>query len=479
MNGKTEYPKGELFTIDLKKGDERVEFGFGLIINGRNYLEIVRIIPDSDAARSPLKIRDILLTIGGEEIFKKGKEVYYAAIHKIAEGAVATMRFCHPLLYTTIENLSEQQTSSYFERLKSAVDNDDPSAMQTVNNSLYEYHIQLMNSDVVWPLHRAIMGNHVKVAEILTSNYGILDLDAFSETYKGTTLTLAARSGQYDIVEKLLSSGAYSSHPLSLSWNPLRIAIQSGHDEVALLLAEKHRDLQSAKTVAYKCLIHLAVANGRLNLLDRWWKEGMNPNQSMPEDLSSDSDFSPSHTLATALTKYEASQNDDEKEGRRKIVAFLLDKGASIDDEIMRSCFTAVTSYMNWQKGANSWTIVNLSNVKTIDFKRWLTPENGSLTALDLSNSLIKTLPSSVPWDFPNIRAFVMNNCKELTELSESKDAKPSCKKLTTVSLCYNPKLTTLPLNYFRLKNLTELKVMQCALSFLPWSNDNLVEDTK
>lgn len=72
-------------------------------------------------------------------------------------------------------------------------------------------------------------------------------------------------------------------------------------------------DLGSAETDAYKCLIHLAVAYGRSTLLNKWWAQDSDPNQSVPEYLSSDPDFSPQRTLAVALAKFESSKNEEER----------------------------------------------------------------------------------------------------------------------------------------------------------------------
>lgn len=81
-------------------------------------------------------------------------------------------------------------------------------------------------------------------------------------------------------------------------------------------------DLFDIETDNYKCLIHLAVKYGRLQLLDLWWKEETNPNQSVSAALSTDPDFSPSSTLATALLQFQAAVGNEEK-GKIYINAYL------------------------------------------------------------------------------------------------------------------------------------------------------------
>ena len=66
------------------------------------------------------------------------------------------------------------------------------------------------------------------------------DIDARDEELRSTPLAWAAKHGQLDMVERLLSRGARPNLPDDPPWaTPLAWAIRRGHNEIADLLRRR------------------------------------------------------------------------------------------------------------------------------------------------------------------------------------------------------------------------------------------------
>ena len=105
-------------------------------------------------------------------------------------------------------------------------------------------------------------GNLNQVKALLSSG---VDIEQTYQSY--TALSVASQTGQYSVVDYLISQGANVEAKNNAGGSPLHVCCHNGHHNVAELLISKGADLESRTTVNGRTPLHVASIDGHFDVM--------------------------------------------------------------------------------------------------------------------------------------------------------------------------------------------------------------------
>eukprot|EP01127_Copromyxa_protea_P011477 TRINITY_DN2883_c0_g1_i1.p1 TRINITY_DN2883_c0_g1~~TRINITY_DN2883_c0_g1_i1.p1 ORF type:complete len:1558 (-),score=280.57 TRINITY_DN2883_c0_g1_i1:34-4707(-) len=144
------------------------------------------------------------------------------------------------------------------------------------------------SSEKVSPLHIACKRGHLKIVQMLVTDYK-MPVDSVDKT-GATPAILAARNGHEGVLAFLLASGASMEKKDPQGHCPLHMAALGGHTKALLLLSEKvSLEVTNKKGETALCL---AIYNGHLALVKELLKHKANVNHCIPDKEEGEEDQS-------------------------------------------------------------------------------------------------------------------------------------------------------------------------------------------
>ncbi|ODM95490.1 Ankyrin repeat and KH domain-containing protein mask [Orchesella cincta] len=143
------------------------------------------------------------------------------------------------------------------------------------------------------------------------SNARALDVDSATESNGETSLSIAAASGHYEVVEFLIARKAHIEHRDKKGYTPLILAADGGHEKVVELLLNNGADIEAQSERTKDTALSLACTKGRYEVVELLLKRAAN------KEHRNVSDYTPLSLAASG--------------GYVNIIKLLLQHGAEIN----------------------------------------------------------------------------------------------------------------------------------------------------
>ncbi|CAK9297911.1 unnamed protein product [Gordionus sp. m RMFG-2023] len=236
--------------------------------------------------------------------------------------------------------LMEAASGGYMEIVKLLLEHDaDPKAQSLSGNTALTYacigghcevvrlllsngaDVEHQNENGHTALMEAATGGHVDIARILV-NEGGASINAHSNEFKESALTLACYKGNLEMVRFLLEAGADHEHKTEEMHTALMEASMDGHLEVAKLLLD-HGAQVNMPPDSFESPLTLAACGGHVELACLLLERGANL-----EEIN-DEGYTPLMEAA--------------REGHKDMVNLLINRGANVNAQTEETQETALT----------------------------------------------------------------------------------------------------------------------------------------
>jgi ankyrin repeat protein len=169
------------------------------------------------------------------------------------------------------------------------------------------------------PLSHAARSGHLEMVDLLLARGAPIDARNLAGA---TALYLAAEAGHPSIAQRLIERGADVKLPGRSGISPIAAAAYAGNDEIVAALLARGADERASDETGKPPIIY-AAAGARLDIVKRLLARNIDVNARYPNDL-------------TVLMWASGPDEQAPEEQAVKVVSFLLDAGAHIDDRDAR-----------------------------------------------------------------------------------------------------------------------------------------------
>jgi len=169
------------------------------------------------------------------------------------------------------------------------------------------------------PLSHAARSGHLEMVDLLLARGAPIDARNLAGA---TALYFAAEAGDASIAQRLIERGADVKLPGRSGISPIAAAAYAGSDEIVAALLARGADERTPDETGKPPIIY-ATAGARLDIVKRLLARNIDVNARYPNDL-------------TALMWASGPDEQAPEAQAVKVVSFLLDAGAHIDDRDAR-----------------------------------------------------------------------------------------------------------------------------------------------
>jgi ankyrin repeat protein len=169
------------------------------------------------------------------------------------------------------------------------------------------------------PLSHAARSGHLEMVDLLLARGAPIDARNLAGA---TALYFAAETGHPSIAQRLIERGADVKLPGRSGISPIAAAAYAGNDEIVAALLARGADERAPDETGKPPIIY-AAAGARLDIVKRLLARNIDVNARYPNDL-------------TVLMWASGPDEQAPEERAVKVVSFLLDAGAHIDDRDAR-----------------------------------------------------------------------------------------------------------------------------------------------